>query len=103
MAGVLRQIEKFLPLVVLAPVIDFAVVLDVVAALAVVADSRKKTRLGLVDHRPKIQIYRLSCLPVAVTVERNPAVGRAKVFTIGDDRVMVGERDCRVSVAVGEL
>ena len=98
-----RQIEKFIPLVVLAPVIDLAFLLHVVAGLAVVADRRKEARFGLIRHRPKIQIHRLSRLPVTVTIEWHSAVGRAKVFAIGDDRVMVRERDCRMRVAIGEL
>ena len=63
----------------------------------------KKRALRFVGHRPEIQIYRLSCLSITLTIEWNPAVRRAKVFTIGDDRVMVGERDCRMLVAIGEL
>src|SRR5262245_64931610 len=88
----LRQREKFLPFVMLAPVVDFAVVGDIVSRLAVVTDGREKKRLSFIGHGPVIEVDGLSCLAIEPAIDGYAAIRGAKVFTICDNRMMVFER-----------
>src|SRR5205807_741277 len=98
-----REVDELLPLVVLAPTIELALVLDVPAALAVVADRGEELRLRVGGEGPELEIDRLPSSPVAKAVERNTAIRGPVVLTIGDERVVDFERPPRVLIAVGEL
>src|SRR6187401_510060 len=98
-----RQCEKFLPFVMLAPTVEFAAVSDIVSRLAVVADGCEKKRFRFVGHGPEIQVDGLSRLAIGPAIDWNAAVGGAKIFTIGNNRMMVGERSGGMIITIGEL
>src|SRR5581483_5328544 len=84
-----RQVDELLPLVVLAPPIDVALELDVLALLTVVAYRREVRQGGVVEARPEVEVDRLARLAVAHAVERDAAIVCAVVLAVGDDRVVV--------------
>src|SRR6185369_5763955 len=80
--GSCRQPGEALPFQVLAPVVDFTAVFDVVAGLAVVADGGEEPGRRIIGHGPEIEVDRLPGLPVLrfEPVQGHPAVVSAEVL-----------------------
>src|SRR2546427_325264 len=80
--GAARQVEELLPLVVLAPPVGLAGVLDVAALLPVVADRREEAGVRVEGRRPEVEVDRLARPGVAEPVEGDAAVGGAVVLAV---------------------
>jgi hypothetical protein len=87
---------------VLAPAVELAVVEDVVALLAVVADGGEVRRRRIERDRPQIQIDRLARRAIRPAIERHAAVRRPNVLGVGDDQIVARKGLARVLVAIGQ-
>src|ERR1043166_2285104 len=84
----------------LAPIVGGAVVRNIAAPLPVIANGREGRGVSFESHRPIFQGDWLPGLLIRSPIQRNSAVTRTVVFSIGHECVMVFEDSTDLFVAI---